>query len=131
VWLDAMKSYDHYFIHDLFYIEQRLGTWGGVFPYAYAIDGRFQLFPFSDRRAFEAMMSVSRAARLGDEMTQMLIEREWPELLSYSFNRPQGLQRLKAGRFRALRFSARARQAARHPVRSTRRIVARTRRRSA
>ena len=128
-WLETTQSYDLYTAHDLFYIEQRLGTWGGVFPYAYAIEGRFQLFPFADRRIFEAMMSLPTDTRLRDEMTQMLIEREWPELLAYPFNQPQGLQRLKAIRFRALRFSARAHRAARHPLRSTRRIVARIRRR--
>ena len=128
-WLDATRSYDMYFVHDLFYIEQRLGTWGGVFPYAFAVDGRFLLFPFSDRRAFEAMMSLPVEARLADEMTQLLIEQEWPELLSYPFNRPQGLRQLKSAQFRALRFSARTGQRLRHPIRSTRRIAARLRRR--
>jgi len=128
-WLETVQSYDPYFVVDLFYIEQRLGTWGGVFPYGFAQDGRFQLFPFSHREIFEALLSLPKSVRLNDDLTHELIEGEWPALLAYPFNRTRGLQRVGAARFSALRFSARTRRAARHPVRSTRRIVARIRRR--
>ena len=128
-WLETLQPYDKYFVNDLFYIEQRLGTWGGVFPYGFAQDGRFQLFPFSHRQIFEALLSLPKSVRLNDDLTHQLIESEWPELLAYPYNRARGLQRIATARFSALRFSARARRAARHPLRSTRRIVARIRRR--
>jgi hypothetical protein len=126
-WLESVEPCGLYFAHDLFYIEQRLGTWGGVYPYGFSADGRFQLFPFSHREIFEAMMSLPTEVRLADGFTRALIESSWPELLEYPFNRPHGLQRLKATHFRALRFSARARRAASDPVRSTRRMVERLR----
>jgi hypothetical protein len=128
-WLKEVEPYDLdlHLVHDLFYIEQRMGSWGGIFPYAYAQDGRFQLFPFSNREIFEAMLSLPVSARLNDEMGLELIRREWPELLRYPFNAPRGLQRVAAAQFPALRFSGRARRAVRHPVRSTRRILARVR----
>ncbi len=127
-WLESMQTYDLHLVFDLFEIEQRLGTWGGVFPYGFAHDGRFQLFPFSHRQIFEALLSLPISVRLNDDLTHLLIESEWPALLAYPFNRPRRLQRIKTAQFRALRFSGRARRAARHPMRSARRIVARIRR---
>jgi hypothetical protein len=124
-WLETVRSYDPYFIIDLFYIEQRLGTWGGVFPYAFANDGRFQLFPFSHREIFEALVSLPKSTRLDDDLTHQLIKREWPALLAYPFNRPQGVQRVTAVHFSAYRFAQRARRAAPNPVRTTRRVAAR------
>jgi hypothetical protein len=126
-WLEEVEPYDLHLVHDLFYIEQRVGAWGGIFLYAFARDGRFQLFPFSNREIIEAMLSLPVSARLNDEMGLELIRREWPELLRYPFNAPRGLQRVAAPRFPALRFCGRAWRAVRSPVRSTRRILANVR----
>lgn len=68
-WLESVQSFDLRLVLDLFEIEQRLGTWGGVFPYGFANDGRFQLFPFSHRQTFEALLSLPKSVRLNDDLT--------------------------------------------------------------
>jgi hypothetical protein len=122
-WLDAAPFRDSLLVLDLFYIEQRLGCWGGVFPYAYAHDGRFQFFPLSHRAIIEAMLSLPTPPRGTHELAREVIRREWPELLSYPFNRAHGLQRVGTHWFKMRRVSTRAIRAARHPVRSSRRVV--------
>jgi hypothetical protein len=93
-WLRAMPCRDPFLILDLFYIEQRLGCWGGVYPYGFAQDGRFIIFPLCHRAIFEAMLRLPTSVRRTGRLPQRIIEREWPELLAYPVNRARGLQRV-------------------------------------
>jgi hypothetical protein len=93
-WLDSLPSRDPFLTLDLFYIEQRLGCWAGVLPYASAQDGQFMIFPLCHRGIIEAILSLPTTVRGTDFLARRVMEREWPELLDYPFNQPRGLQRI-------------------------------------
>ena len=128
-WLDLLPCRDPFLTLDLFHIEQRLGCWGGVYPYAFGQDGRFQLFPLCHRQIFATMLSLPIAFRAAELLGQRIIEREWPELLHYPINQARGLQRVSTGWRRAIRKSEmlakRLTRAAQHPIGTARRITAR------
>lgn len=126
-WLDTVPFRDPFLILDLFYIEQRLGCWGGVFPYAFAQQGRFQFFPLCHRQIIEGMLSLPTPVRGTDHLAREVMQREWPELLSYPINRPFGVQRIGPAWFKARRASTRASRAAHHPLRTGRRLIERVR----
>lgn len=93
-WLDSLPCRDVLLTLNLFYLEQRLGCWAGVLPYGYAQDGRFMIFPLCHRDIIEAMLSQPSKVGTTDLLQRRIMEREWPELLEYPFNRPRGLQSL-------------------------------------
>jgi len=127
-WLDSLPFRDPFLTLDLFYIEQDLGCWGGVYPYAYAQDGRFQIFPLCHRQVIEAMLSLPTAVRAPDFLARRVLEREWPELLDYPINQPRGLQNIGMAWSQARRetviLANRLTQAVQHPTATARRFVA-------
>lgn len=127
-WLDALPCRDPFLILDLFHIEQRLGCWGGVYPYAFGHEGRFQVFPLCHRQIFATMLSLPIAFRAAELLGQQIIEREWPELLRYPINQAHGWQRIGVGWRRAVRKSGtlakRLTRAAQHPIGTARRVAA-------
>ncbi len=125
-WLDAVPSPDPFLTLDLFFMEQRLGCWAGLFPYAYGDQGRFQIFPILHRRIIEAMLALPPLKIRGTELlAHRVMEREWPELLRHPFNEPSRSQRLGLKWLRAKALAHRLVRAGRHPVRSARRVIAR------
>jgi len=80
---------------DLFYIEQRLGCWAGVWPYA-ECDSGFVVFPMCHRVVVEHMRGLPVPLRRSGALMETIIAREWPELLEWPFNKPVGLQRIAA-----------------------------------
>jgi len=94
-WLDELPSRDPVLTLDLFYIEQRLGCWAGVYTYGLGHDGRFALFPFCHRRIITAMMSLPAEPRFGDSLQRDFVHRYWPELMDYPFNSVSGLDRAR------------------------------------
>jgi hypothetical protein len=103
-WLDSLPCRDPFLILDLFYLEQCDGCWGGVFPYAFAQEGRFMIFPLCHRDIIEAMLSLPPVTVRGtDLLARRIMEREWPELLDYPFNEPRGLQKIGMAVVRARR----------------------------
>jgi len=95
-WLENVPTRDPFLILDLFFMEQRLGGWAGLFPYGYADAGRFHIFPMLHRRVIETMLALPpRSLRGTDQLARRVMQQEWPELLEYPFNRAQGTQRVK------------------------------------
>jgi hypothetical protein len=122
-WIDALPSRDPFLTLDLFFIEQRLGCWAGLFPYAYGDDGRFQIYPILHRRIIEAMLALPPLKIRGTAMLAVrVMEREWPELLAHPFNEPIGAQRLGIRWLRTKTQAHRLGRGARHPIRSARRM---------
>jgi len=100
---------------DLFFLEQRIGCWAGVWPYA-ECDPGFTMFPVCHRRAVERMLTLPASYRnSNDLLARDIISREWPELLDWPINRPVGSFRLLLGARKTLQKAARA---ARHPGRA-------------
>jgi hypothetical protein len=94
-WLDELPSRDPVLTLDLFYVEQRLGCWAGVYTYGLGHDGRYAIFPFCHRRIITAMMSLPAEPRFGDSLQRDFVQRYWPELMDYPFNRVSGLDRAR------------------------------------
>jgi len=99
-WLDTVPSTDPFHILDLFCLEQRIGGWQGMLPYAEARDPGFQLLPVCHREIITRMLTLPteyrrlgfltcRVAHVGPApLMKEIIEREWPELLEWPFNKP-------------------------------------------
>jgi hypothetical protein len=80
---------------DLFYLEQRLGCWAGVWPYA-ECDPGFVVFPMCHRAIVEHMRRLPVSFRRSGALMETIIAQEWPELLEWPFNKPVGLHRIVA-----------------------------------
>lgn len=91
-WLEAIPASNSLQVLDLFYIEQRLGCWAGVWPYS-VCDAGFILFPMCHREIIENMLRLPEAYRRAGTLPKDIIRREWPELLDWPVNEPMGLVR--------------------------------------
>jgi hypothetical protein len=89
-WLEAVPAADALQILDLFYIEQRLGCWGGIFPYAHVGNPGFIVFPMCHREIIERMLTLPTPYRRSGALMKDVISREWSELLEWPFNKPVG-----------------------------------------
>lgn len=118
-WLETVPAADAIQLLDLFYIEQRLGCWGGILPYAESGDPGFITFPMCHREVIERMLTLPTQYRRSGALMRDVINREWPELLAWPFNEPIGFMHvsLAAHRTRALIGTA-----VRNPDRAMKRI---------
>jgi hypothetical protein len=90
----------------LLFLEQRVGCWGGVWPYGYAAVTGVQHFPFCHRVIVEALLRLPPGFQRTHGVTPAVIQREWPELLSLPFNRLTGVYRIRhAAKRRLSRFT--------------------------
>ena len=130
-WLESLPTKNPFLTLSLFSIEQRLGCWGGVIPYAYNDGGRFQLFPFCHREIITAMMSLPTERRTEGSLQKELIERQWPELAAYPFSQPRGFQWVGLAVYRAPTYPAaialRVKRTILHPLDAIHRILGRIR----
>jgi len=110
-WLETTPAADSLQLLDLFYIEQRLGCWAGVWPYADCEAG-FNIFPMCHRGVIERMLRLPTAYRRSGRLMQDIIAREWPELLRWSFNKPHDQGQLTA---RVRKWANKAAMVSRHP----------------
>jgi hypothetical protein len=106
---------DTFQLLDLFFVEQELGCWGGILPYAEGPEKGFILFPLCHREILTRMMTLpTEYKRRGYRMYERLrtgtppfmkeiIEREWPELLDWPFNTPFGIPKAYLALKRVLR----------------------------
>jgi hypothetical protein len=85
-WLRDAPVMDPLQLLDLFYLEQRLGCWAGVFPYAEYYDPGFDIFPLCHREVVDRMMALPRKVKREGGLTDWIIRREWPDLLGWPFN---------------------------------------------
>jgi hypothetical protein len=130
-WLDELSGLSPDHVLDLFYIEQRMGCWGGILPYGVAEGIKFQVFPLCQREILETILSLPRPYRWEGTFNVDVIRREWPELLEIPFNTPMGLQRVVSRidrvRVAATRGLTRVARAAGNPRRTFKRVVDRLR----
>lgn len=104
-WIDEAPDVDPIRLWDLFYIEQRLGCWAGVWPYGEYLGPGFVLFPMCHRRLIEGMISPDPAQRRSACFNRKIIQVAWPELLKWPVNRlPFDLRVRAAVRRRIKRF---------------------------
>lgn len=110
-WLEVTPAADSLQLLDLFYIEQRLGCWAGVWPYADCEAG-FNIFPMCHRVVTERMLRLPTAYRRSGRLMQDIIAQEWPELLRWPFNKAHGQGQLTA---RVRKWANKASMISRHP----------------
>jgi hypothetical protein len=91
-WLDTVPALNAFEVLDLFFVEQDLGGWAGILPYAECDPGSW-VFPLCHRRILENMLSLPAWYRRAGEMPQDVIAQEWPELLAWPINRAVGFSR--------------------------------------
>lgn len=108
-WLETAPALDTYQLLDLFFVEQLLGCWSGVLPYAEGDDPGFIIYPMCHREIVMAMMTLPTEYRLyGYRVCEKhhsgpppfmveIIRREWPELLEWPFNTRFGTTKLILG----------------------------------
>jgi hypothetical protein len=99
-WLETVPAADAIQLLDLFLIEQRLGCWGGIWPYAESGNPGFVTFPFCHREIIERMLTLPTQYRRSDVLARDVINHEWPELLAWPFNEPIGSMHVSLAAFR-------------------------------
>lgn len=87
-WLNELPRLSSFAKLDLLYVEQRLAM--AHAPANYERDCRFAftLFPLSDRRIFELMMSLPPSYRLRQALCPAICKVRWPELNLFPINSP-------------------------------------------
>lgn len=93
-WMENAPAVNAFQILDLYYIEQRLGCWGGDLNYAECPDPGFLIFPMCHREIIERMITLPVQYRLAGTLMKDVITREWPELLAWPFNEPDGWKKV-------------------------------------
>jgi hypothetical protein len=102
-WLSAVPAVGALKTIDMFFLEQRIGCWAGVWPYA-ECDAGFTLFPVCHRRVIWRMLTLPAShRRSNDQLSRDIMKREWPELTEWPINEPVGLSRFKLPARRAIR----------------------------
>jgi len=107
-WLDTVPFTNASPIMDLFMLEQRIGCWAGIWPYAYGDNPGFTLFPMCPREVITAMLSLPTGYRRSGSLMRDIIQQEWPELLEWPFNTPIGSLKITLPSRRLLRNLCRA-----------------------
>jgi hypothetical protein len=110
-WLDTVPAVNALQILDLFFVEQDMGGWAGIVPYA-ECDPGFVIFPLCHRTVVQRMLTLPASYRRSGQMPRDIIAREWPELLRWPVNEPIGFTRLL---LRARKAVQKGRIALRHP----------------
>jgi hypothetical protein len=72
-------------ILDLYHIEQRMGSWAGVWSYG-ETRSLYHAVPMNHRRAIDLMMALPIELRRSGMLPSEVIRREWPELLKHPIN---------------------------------------------
>lgn len=84
-WIDDFPQLDLFTLLDCAYIEHRMATW--AFPQTVARDiVGLQIYPLISRESFTAMMSAPPEFRRSGMLFKVIVENEWPELLTFPIN---------------------------------------------
>lgn len=99
-WLDSVKQFDAFTVMDLAYIELKMACWAG--PQATGTETTAtQIWPFSSRRCFSAMMSAPPQVRLEQSLFMKIVQRQWPELLQIPINKGTPWENIRRLMYRA------------------------------
>jgi len=99
-WLGSVKQFDALTIMDLAYIELKMACWAG--PQAPGSDTDVpQIWPFSSRRCFSAMIAAPVNVRLDQSLFQRIVQQDWPQLLEIPINRGTVLENAQRLLYRA------------------------------
>ena len=94
-WVAHAGTTDALRLLDMLFVENRLGAWAGIFPYAEYYGPGFTIFPMSHRDVVTAMMQVSDQVRLDETLLDEVTEELWPELSAWPYNTPTRQLRIR------------------------------------
>ena len=99
-WLETVAQFDAFTVMDLAYVELKMACWAG--PQATGSESDIpQIWPFSSRKSFAAMMSSPPHMRLEQSLFKKLVENAWPELLEIPINKGTFLENTRKLIYRA------------------------------
>lgn len=87
-WIEHAGTTDALQLLDMFALENRIGSWTGIFPYAEYYGPGFTIFPMCHRDVVANMMQVPEHARRDETLLDEVTRRLWPELLAWPYNAP-------------------------------------------
>jgi len=85
-WLDGIPIADARHKLLMFWLEQTMGCWTGIWAYAAYCDG--PSFPLSHRRVIQLIAGLPVRKLRKKDFAFDIIQKEWPELLAFPFNQP-------------------------------------------
>jgi len=85
-WIQQVETDDALQILDMFYLENRIGCWAGVWSYAEYFGPGFTIFPTCHRDIVADVMAISRRDRAEGTLFVEVIRQQWPELLGWPMN---------------------------------------------
>ena len=93
-WIEEFPQFDLFTLLDCAYIEHRMATW--AFPQTVARDivGP-QIYPLIHRESFSAMMSAPAEFRRSGQLFKAIVEKEWPQLLTFPINQGTRWEKLR------------------------------------
>jgi hypothetical protein len=89
-WVQGVPARDTLQLYDYLYVEQWLGCWAGVLPYAEPDATAFRLYPLVHRETFAQMLRLPNEVKARNTFSTDVIRAQWPELLGAPFNRLLG-----------------------------------------
>jgi hypothetical protein len=87
-WIEHAGTTDALQLLDMFYLENRIGSWAGVFPYAEYRGPGFTIFPMCHREVVSKMIEVPQHVRQDGSLLVEVTRQTWPELLAWPYNTP-------------------------------------------
>jgi hypothetical protein len=79
----------------LYYVEDTLGSWAGVIPYAEYAGPGFTLLPMNHTEIIRAMMALPEQFQRERRLPEAIVGAYWPELLRWPFNEETGWRRVR------------------------------------
>ena len=83
-WFATLPCHDPLLVLDLAYLELRVCCWASV--QAYSAVGPRHVYPMVSRAAFSGMLSLPPSWRRDDDWLRLVIDANWPELLTVPVN---------------------------------------------
>ena len=90
-WLSELSGYHAVTVVNLFFLEQRMGSWAAPQLYANTFS-RFEISPFNHRRIYQAMLRLPYEYWWRRELPNDICRNLWPELLELPFNEFTGFK---------------------------------------
>jgi hypothetical protein len=94
-WMHGVAEPDALRVLDLAYVEKVVAAWAGVWVYAEYFGPGFTIFPMCHSEVTALIMGLPDDVRRKENFNQILIAREWPELLDIPVNTPTTRSRLR------------------------------------
>jgi hypothetical protein len=94
-WLAGVPLDNALQVLSLFYVEDTLGSWAGVIPYAEYAGPGFTLLPMNHAEIIRRMLALPEQFQRERRLPEAIVGAYWPELLRWPFNEEFGWRRVR------------------------------------